>query len=104
MHDSRFSVFKVMEKFVFYLYITGNAKSSEEAALDVKMFCEEEIISNYEIFIIDVSEEPFLAEESKIFVTPTLIKESPGKTVRIVGNFNNKTRLMQMLELEKVYG
>ncbi len=104
MYDSRFSVFKAMEKFVFYLYITGGAKSSSEATADVKKFCEEEIGSNYEIFIIDVLEEHFLAEESKILVTPILIKESPGKTIRVVGNFNNKTMLMQMLELEKVYG
>ncbi len=104
MHDNRFSVFKVMEKYVFYLYVTGRAKSSERATTDVKIFCEEEIGSNYEIFIIDVLEEPFLAEESKVLVTPTLIKESPGKIIRIVGNFNNKTKLMQMLELEKVYG
>jgi circadian clock protein KaiB len=93
-----------MEKFVFYLYVTGGAKSSETAIVDLKIFCEEEIGSNYEIFIIDVLEEPFLAEESKILVTPTLIKESPGKMIRIVGNFNNKTMLMQMLELERVYG
>ncbi len=104
MHDSRFSVFKAMEKFVFYLYVIGGTKSSEEAISNVKVFCEDEIQSNYEIFIIDILKEPFLADESKILVTPTLIKESPGKSIRVVGNFNNKNKLMQILELEKVYG
>ncbi|HRG48534.1 MAG TPA: circadian clock KaiB family protein [Leptospiraceae bacterium] len=93
-----------MEKFVFYLYVTSGTKSSEKAITDTKAFCEEEIQSNYEIFIVDVLEEPFLAEESKILVTPTLIKESPGKPIRLIGNFNNKNKLLQTFELEKVYG
>lgn len=93
-----------MEKFVFYLYITGGAKSSEDAVDFLKIFCEDEIQSNYEIFIIDVLQESYLAEESKILVTPTLIKESPGRPVRVVGNFNNKNRLLRALELEKIYG
>ncbi len=93
-----------MEKFIFYLYITGGAKSSIEAIENIKSFCEDEIQSNYEIFIIDILEEPFLAEESKIIVTPTLIKESPGNSLRIVGSFNNKNKLMRALELERIYG
>ena len=93
-----------MEKFIFYLYVTAGSKSSEKAILDVKNFCEDEIVYNYEIFIIDVLQEPYLAEESQILAIPTLIKINPEKEIRLVGNFSNKTKLMQALELEKVYG
>lgn len=93
-----------MEKFVFYLYILGGQASSALAVRNLKKFCEEEIQANYEIFIIDILEEPYLSEESKILVTPTLIKESPGKSIRIVGDFSDVNRLMHILELEKVYG
>lgn len=93
-----------MEKFIFYLYVTAGSRPSEKAILDVKNFCEDEIVSNYEIFIIDVLQEPYLAEESQILAIPTLIKINPEKEIRLVGNFSNKTKLMQALELEKVYG
>lgn len=93
-----------MEKFIFYLYVTSGTKTSEQAILDLKNFCEEEIVSSYEIFIIDVLKEPYLAEEYQILATPTLIKVNSEKEIRLVGNFSNKTKLMQALELEKVYG
>lgn len=93
-----------MEKFLFYLYILTGSESSEIAIQNVKKFCEEEIQSNYEIFIIDILEEPYLAEESKILVAPTLIKESPGKTIRVVGDFCDTDKLLQIFDLEKVYG
>ncbi|MBP7282036.1 MAG: circadian clock KaiB family protein [Leptospiraceae bacterium] len=93
-----------MEKFIFYLYVTAGSKSSEQAILDVKNFCEGEIGFNYEIFIIDILQEPYLAEESQILATPTLIKVNLDKEIRLIGNFSDKNKLMQALELEKVYG
>lgn len=93
-----------MENFIFYLYITGDTPTSRKAISNIKKFCEDEIVSNYEIFIVDVLQEAYLAEESKILVTPTLIKESPGKNIRIIGDFSDINKLMQALELEKVYG
>lgn len=93
-----------MEKFIFYLYISGDSNISKLAISNVKKFCEEEICSNYEIFIIDILEESYLAEKSKILVTPTLIKECPGKMIRLIGDFSDNKKLMQALELENVYG
>ena len=93
-----------MEKFIFYLYVTAGSKSSEQAILDVKNFCEGEIGFNYEIFIIDILQEPYLAEESQILATPTLIKVNLDKEIRLIGNFSDKNKLMQALELGKVYG
>ena len=73
-----------MEKFIFYLYVTAGSKSSEQAILDVKNFCEGEIGFNYEIFIIDILQEPYLAEESQILATPTLIKVNLDKEIEVI--------------------
>lgn len=93
-----------MEKLAFYLYVSGRYKSSEVAINSVKTFLSEEVGEDYDLFILDVLEDPYLAEASRILVTPTLIKEDLDKTIRIVGNFTDKRKLTQILELEKVYG
>ncbi|HMV42188.1 MAG TPA: circadian clock KaiB family protein [Leptospiraceae bacterium] len=93
-----------MEKLAFYLYVSGKAQSSEIAIQTVKSFIAEEVGSDCDLFIFDISEDPYLAEAAKILVTPTLIKENSEKSIRVVGNFNNRRKLLESFELEKVYG
>jgi circadian clock protein KaiB len=52
---------------------------------------------NYELTIIDVLEQPGLAEESKIIATPTLIKEWPLPIRRVLGDLSNQEKLLEAL-------
>ncbi|MBK8396453.1 MAG: hypothetical protein IPL26_14620 [Leptospiraceae bacterium] len=93
-----------MEKLYFYLYVISGSTSSEKAIIDIKNFCETDIVTNYEFIIIDLLQDNYLIEENKIFVTPTLVYSHSTEEIRLVGDFSDKIKLIQMLELEKVYG
>ena len=87
-----------MNKFKLKLYITGQSPRSVLTIANMRRICEEEM-AGYELTIIDVLEQPQLAEEGKILVTPTLIKEFPLPVRRIIGDLSDKEKVLRGLEL-----
>lgn len=88
-----------MSKFRFKLFITGKAGKSERAILNLHSFCENYLAVKYDIKVIDVLEQPEMAEQEKILATPTLIKVAPKPQRRIVGDLSNVKLLSKNLDL-----
>jgi len=88
-----------MNKYLFKLYITGESPSSSRTIANLRKICDDEMSSEYELTIIDVTAQPQLAEEGKILVTPTLIKEFPLPVRRIIGDLSDKEKVLRGLEL-----
>ena len=88
-----------MTKHLLKLYITGQTPRSEQAVTQLRHICETELGGNYELIIIDILENPKLAEEEKILATPTLIKELPLPLRRIVGDLSNVEKVLLGLDL-----
>ena len=82
---------------VLTLYITGETIRSQRAVGTIKSLCEELFAPNYTLEIIDVLENPKLAEEEKIFATPTLIKKMPPPARRIIGDLSDRERVLNGL-------
>jgi len=51
--------------------------------------------------IIDVLEQPEIAETHRILATPTLIKELPPPLRRVIGDLSDKEKVLLGLELRK---
>jgi len=51
--------------------------------------------------VIDVTENPDEAEREKILATPTLIRQLPEPTRRLVGDMGDPHRLIQLLGLKE---
>jgi circadian clock protein KaiB len=81
------------------LYVTGNTPRAERAIENLRRMCESELAGRYEIVIIDVLERPQLAEDEKIFATPTLIKQLPLPMRRIIGDLSDTERVLLGLDL-----
>ena len=88
-----------MNKYLLRLYITGNSLKSQRAISNLFRLCEEELADQYQVEIIDVLEEPFKAEQEKILVTPTLIKQLPPPLQRIIGDLSNKEKVILGLDV-----
>lgn len=82
------------------LYITGRTSRSENAISNLQRICSEEFRNNYVLQIIDVLEQPQLAEDEKIMATPTLIKELPPPLRRIIGDLSNGEKVLLGLDLQ----
>lgn len=88
-----------MTKYLLKLYITGNSLKSQRAISNLLRLCQNELGDKYQVEIIDVLEDPSKAEQEKILVTPTLIKQLPPPLQRIIGDLSNKEKVLFGLDV-----
>jgi circadian clock protein KaiB len=88
-----------MSRFRFKLYVTGKTIRSENAIKTIRELCNESLPNNYKLEIIDVLQQPEMAEEEKILATPTLIRHIPPPELRLVGDINDIEQLKKYLRI-----
>ncbi len=89
-----------MEKPLLKLYITGHSARSESAIANLRRICQDVLKGHCEMVVIDILENPTVAEEEKILATPTLIKQFPPPTRRIIGDLSNSEKVLMGLGLQ----
>jgi circadian clock protein KaiB len=88
-------------RFVLKLYVTGQTPRTERAIVNLRRICDESLGNQYQLFVIDVLEQPQLAEEERIIATPTLIKELPPPSRRIIGDLSDTEKVLEGLDLRR---
>ena len=88
-----------MNKYRLMLYVMGQTQRSQTAISNLQRICQNELQNQYEMVVIDVLEQPHLAEDQKILATPTLIKELPPPIRRIIGDLSDTERVLLGLDL-----
>ena len=66
---------------------------------NLRRICEQELRGRYELQVIDVLEQPQLAEDEKVLATPTLIKQLPPPLRRVIGDLSDKDKVLLGLEV-----
>jgi circadian clock protein KaiB len=84
------------------LYIAGHTPRTEQAISSLRAICENELGGTFDLTVIDVLERPQLAENEKIFATPTLVKELPPPLRRVVGDLSDRERVLIGLDLSVI--
>ena len=80
------------------LYVTGKSPLGIRAIKNLKKIIDEYNIScNYEI--IDIVENPEIAEREKILATPLLLLINSKDSKRIAGDLSNSKKVLSELEL-----
>jgi circadian clock protein KaiB len=79
--------------FSLRLYVTGATPGSSRAIAQLRAFCELFLKGRYRLEVIDVYQQPELADAERIVATPTLVKLSPLPLRRIVGSLSDAGRL-----------
>ena len=87
------------EVFIFRLYVAGEAPNSLQAIANLTQICETHLSGRYDIEIVDVLREPKRALSESIFMTPTLVTDTPYPGHRIVGTLSNTEPILQILGL-----
>jgi len=83
---------------VLRLYVAGNAPRSVQALANVRHVCEEYLAGRYELEVVDIYQQPDLAEKAQLAVAPTLIRRSPAPLRRITGDLSSVEQLLAALE------
>jgi circadian clock protein KaiB len=87
------------EKYLLKLYVTGRTERSERAIANLRRICDEQLAGAYEVRVIDVLENPQLAEDERILATPTLVKELPPPIRRLLGDLSDTDRVLLGLDI-----
>ena len=87
--------------YLLKLYVTGSSPRAEVAIANLRRICEQELNGQYDLQIIDVLEQPQVAEDDKILATPTLIKQLPPPLRRVIGDLSDKEKVLLGLEVRR---
>jgi circadian clock protein KaiB len=83
------------------LYVAGQTPKSLLAFRNLKEICEEHLQGRYEIEIIDLIENPQLAQGDQILAVPTLVRRLPEPIKKIIGDLSNTESVLVGLDLQE---
>ena len=89
------------DKYVLRLYVTGMTPRSIRAVENVRAICEEHLQGRYDLEVIDIYQQPTLAEGEQIIATPTLIKKLPLPLRKVIGDMSSTDRVLVGLDLQR---
>lgn len=88
------------ETWILRLYVAGHTPKSVTAFANLKKICEEHLEGCYEIEIVDLLENPQLAEGHQIIAVPTLVRQLPEPIKKIIGDLSNTERVLVGLDIK----
>lgn len=89
-----------MSQFLFRLFVAGDTPRSQQAIENLRRLCDELAEASPECVVIDVLDEPELAEAERILTTPTLIKVTPPPSRRVTGDLSDREAVLRGLTLQ----
>ena len=81
------------------LFVTGVTPNSTRAIANLKEICETYLAGKYDLEIIDVYQQPLIAESEQIIALPLLIKKSPMPQRRLIGDMSDTGKVLRGLNL-----
>jgi circadian clock protein KaiB len=88
------------EKYVLKLYVTGMTPRSAKAVMNIRQILDEHLQGRYELEIIDIFQQPQLAQGEQIIAAPTLIKKLPLPIRKFIGDMSETERILVGLDLK----
>src|SRR5674476_466108 len=86
-------------KYILRLFVTRILPNSVRTIKNINTICEQYLKDNYELEIIDIYQQPFLALSEEIIAVPVLIKKFPLPEERMIGDLSNIEKVLKRLGL-----
>jgi circadian clock protein KaiB len=87
------------ERYVLRLYVTGTTRNSARAIQHVRKVCEAHLPGRYDLEVIDIYQQPALAQAAQLIGAPTLVKEQPPPVRKLIGDLSNEPQVLAGLDL-----
>jgi circadian clock protein KaiB len=81
------------------LYVAGQTPKSLTALANLKKICEEHLAGKFHLEVIDLLENPQLAQGDQILAIPTLVRNLPAPLRKIIGDLSNTEKVLVGLDL-----
>jgi len=92
----------IEQHYTLRLFITGASPNSSRAITNLKDICETYLKDRYELEIIDVYQQPLIAEKEQVIALPMLIKVMPDPTRRLIGDMSDRNKVLIGLGLKAI--
>ena len=81
------------------LFVAGNTARSRRAIRNLRALCAEHLPGQASLEVVDIHQQPVLAERHQIVAAPTLVKVQPLPVRRVVGDLSEPERVLRALDL-----
>jgi circadian clock protein KaiB len=90
------------ERWELRLYVAGSTPKCLAAFARLTKMCEENVPGQYSIEVIDLLQNPQLAEGDEIVAIPTLVRRLPEPIRKIIGDLSNTERTLVGLQIRSL--
>lgn len=87
------------EPWTLRLYVAGQTPKSLAAFGNLQAICEAHLAGHYRIEVIDLLEQPQLAQGDQILAIPTVVRRLPRPIRKIIGDLSDTERALVGLDL-----
>lgn len=87
------------EQWTLRLYIAGMTPTARTALANIREVCEQHLAGRYTLDVVDLLEQPQLANGDQIFAVPTLVRRLPPPLRKIIGDLCDKERVIVGLDI-----
>lgn len=81
------------------LFVAGNTARSRLAIENLRLFCALHLKGRFDLEVIDIYQQPELAERNQVVAAPTLLRIEPLPMRRIVGDLSRTDRVLKGLDM-----
>jgi circadian clock protein KaiB len=81
------------------LFVSGASESSAQAIANIRTLCDEHLPGRHQLHIVDLHQEPGLADGHHVLATPTLVKDHPLPLRMVVGDMSDHGRVLVALDV-----
>lgn len=82
------------------LYVAGQTPRSLRAFSNLRDICDKHLAGRYTIEVVDLLENPQLAQGDQILAIPTLVRKLPPPLRKIIGDLSNTEKVLVGLDLK----
>ena len=79
------------------LFVAGTSQRSLRTIANLKRLCATHLRDRVDIEIVDIYQQPHLAEKDQVVAAPTLVKLSPEPLRRIIGDLSDEGSVFRAL-------
>jgi circadian clock protein KaiB len=87
---------------VLRLYVAGQSPRSLRAMANIRRICGDLLQNRHDLEVIDLYQQPELAQDEQIVALPTLIKRLPQPHCMLIGDLSNTESVLRELGLSLV--
>ena len=81
------------------LFIAGTSPRSQRTIENLRRICSERLEGRFDLEVVDIYQQPHLAEKDQVVAAPTLLKLEPLPLRRIIGDLSDEARVLRGLDL-----